>query len=495
MPVETALDTLYQQLQTLIAYFQRPVVQWQVGGLLAAILLAFITARLANHLLQRVSPMPAPTSDEKPSRRLRALRYAMFPALAVVFIQLVQMLLTQQIGTIGLIANAQLVFWLYLGYLMVISLLYIAFGEEYVRPYHRRLLLPLFVLVIAFSILGSIFDLRALGSIELVTLFRTPITVNRLAFFSVVLYLSLSLSGFTQDILRDIALPRFEVDKGTSNAILTITRYVVLSLGFVFSLGALGLDLSTLAIIGGGLSIGIGFGLQQIVANFISGILLLFEQSLRPGDMVEVGGELARVENLSIRSTVVRTMENVDVVIPNETLLTTSVKNYSTTSPIVRCDISVGVSYNSDPTQVRGILKETVNKHGNVLSNPEPKILFQEFGDSSLNFWILFWVNDVTQRFIIASDLRMMIWKAFEKHEIEIPFPQRDLHFRGELPLAGQVAMSAPESSDKQDEDDDEPATEAEDTDDTDASDASDDAKENENHSKEAASQPEDEQS
>lgn len=193
-------------------------------------------------------------------------------------------------------------------------------------------------------------------------------------------------------------------------------------------LNTLGLDLSTFALIGGGLSVGIGFGLQQIVANFISGILLLFEQSLRPGDVIEINDQLGTVEKLSVRATVVRTNDNIEMIIPNEQFLTNSVTTYTKTSRLVRISVQLGVGYDSDPHLVRRVLLETAVLHELVEQNPAPAVFLTAFGDSSLNFRLAVWTRQPRQIPRIRSDLFFLIWDAFQQHNITIPFPQRDLN-------------------------------------------------------------------
>ncbi|MCB0187047.1 MAG: mechanosensitive ion channel, partial [Caldilineaceae bacterium] len=183
-------------------------------------------------------------------------------------------------------------------------------------------------------------------------------------------------------------------------------------------------------LIGGGLSVGIGFGLQELVANFISGILLLFERTVRPGDMIEVSGQKGVVDKLRMRSTVIRTFDNTEIFVPNKNLLTSSFTAYTQTDRVVRRLLTVGVSYDSDPSQVRTILQDVANRHGLVLKKPEPLVFFLGFGASSLDFQLAVWVDDPLNAMRVASDLYFMIWNEFEKYEIEIPFPQQDLHLR-----------------------------------------------------------------
>jgi small-conductance mechanosensitive channel len=216
----------------------------------------------------------------------------------------------------------------------------------------------------------------------------------------------------------------------------------------LLALSTLGFDLSALTIIGGGLSVGIGFGLQELVANFISGILLMFEQSLRVGDVVEVSGQRGVVHDLRMRSTVLRTVDNNEILVPNKTLLTSIVTVLTLTEREVRRVVPVGVSYQSNPTQVRDALLKVAESHGVVLKDPAPAVFFTGFGDSSLDFELVVWAADSARGFTIASDLRYMIFSEFAKQGIEIPFPQRDLHVHSADPTVSALPQAARRAAD-----------------------------------------------
>jgi small-conductance mechanosensitive channel len=217
-------------------------------------------------------------------------------------------------------------------------------------------------------------------------------------------------------------------------AVLTIGRYVIILIGVLIVLGALDFDLASLAVVGEGLGVGIGFGLQKTVSNFTSGIVPLFEQSLRSGDLVEVDGILGKVDRSHVRATVVRTLDNVELTIPNETLFTSTVTNYTQSSKITRVMIIIGVSYDTDPEEVMEALLQAAQAHELVMEDPEPVVHFLEYADSSLNFRLAIWLDDPDYRLQVPSELHLAIWKEFEKRDIEIPFPQHDLHIRTGLP-------------------------------------------------------------
>ncbi len=413
---DIALDTVLQQYDIFLGFLQRPAVLLQIAMFTLTLLVAYGVESLILSQLQRINREP-----------LAIVSTGLFPVIAIGIHYGATEILTSLGYPVGLMFATLNILWIVFGYLLFITISYYIFSEERVRPFHRQILLPIVVLFVLSQIFGNIFDLDQLGDIRLITLGEFDLTLTRILGFSFSVYFVFASSSVIQQVLASVVVPRLTVDVGTSNVILTISRYTIVFIGFLISFALLGLDLSSLALIGGGLSIGIGFGLQQIISNFLSGILLLFEQSLRPGDVVDVDGQLGIVKQLSIRSTTIRTMSNVDVVIPNERFLTDSVKNYTRTR-VLRGMINVGVSYSSNPTEVRKLLREVVSNHGKVLKDPEPRVFFVDFGASSLDFRVLFWVEHFDDWYPTETDLRMMIWRAFEKHNIEIPFPQRDLH-------------------------------------------------------------------
>jgi small-conductance mechanosensitive channel len=279
-------------------------------------------------------------------------------------------------------------------------------------------------------LLDNFVDLRLLGEIVVFQFFETSVTIVTLLVASIVFYIFITVAWILQNVLYH-TLPRSTAaDPGVVYSVSTISRYTIIALGIIFSLQSLGLDLSTLTVIGGGLSIGIGIGLQRIVANFISGIILLFEQSLRPGDVIDINGEIGTVEQLNIRATVVRTRNNVEVIVPNEIFVTTQVKTYTKSTRETRILLPIGVSYNEDPKEVRRVVLETAVRHGLILKEPEPALLFRGFGDSSLNFDLAVWIDQPQHTMRVRSDLYYMIFETLKSHGIVIPFPQRDLHLK-----------------------------------------------------------------
>jgi small-conductance mechanosensitive channel len=193
---------------------------------------------------------------------------------------------------------------------------------------------------------------------------------------------------------------------------------------------AAGFELGNVTLLAGALGVGIGFGLQNVVNNFISGLILLFERPVQVGDTIQVGEVLGEVRRIGIRSSTVRTWQGAEVIVPNGTLISEQVVNWTLSDRERRIDVQVGVAYGTDPERVLALLLEVAAKHGEVLAHPAPAALFLGFGDSSLNFELRAWTQNSADWMRIRSDLNVAIHAALAAAAIEIPFPQRDLHLR-----------------------------------------------------------------
>jgi len=210
--------------------------------------------------------------------------------------------------------------------------------------------------------------------------------------------------------------------------------YCLLVLGVYISLQIVGLDLGSLAFIAGAIGVGIGFGLQNIINNFVSGIIILAERPISLGDRIEVGGVAGQVEKISLRSTTVITNDNIAMIVPNGEFISSTVTNWSHRDDKTRFRIPVGVHYNSDVHLVEKALLEAASECEDVLKNPGPAVRFLEFGDSSLNFELRVWsVTIYKHPNLVRSKVNFLIWDKFKKYDIEIPYPQQDLYIK-ELP-------------------------------------------------------------
>lgn len=241
-------------------------------------------------------------------------------------------------------------------------------------------------------------------------------------------------------------------DAGARYAMGTIAQYLLVMIGLAIIIQTVGVDLSALGVVIGALGVGIGFGLQGITNNFVSGIILLVERPVKVGDRIEVGQLMGDVVVIAIRATTVITNDNIAVIVPNSELVNGRVVNWSLTDRNVRVRIPIGVSYGSDPVQVRDLLMAVCDGHPGILPEPAPQALFSGFGDSSLDFELRVWTDEFSTRpSVLTSEVNFLIFAAFAKAGIEIPFPQRDLHlksgFERVLPPASE---SGSESESKQ---------------------------------------------
>ncbi|MEM6844192.1 MAG: mechanosensitive ion channel domain-containing protein [Bacteroidota bacterium] len=272
---------------------------------------------------------------------------------------------------------------------------------------------------------------------DLFTLGERPFHLIDIIIYLASLVFLVILSGRFRNILSEKILARYNLDIGVRQSIGTIVRYLVLVLGLSIIVQSAGIDLSSLTVLAGALGVGLGFGLQNIANNFISGLIILFERPIKVGDRIEVGGVNGYVVNISARATTVITNDNISIIVPNSEFISSQVINWSHNDRRVRFRFPVGVSYSEDPEQVKRLLMDVMNEHPGVLKNPPPDVWFTEFGDSSLNFNMMIWTSMYVQRpDALRSQLYYLVFKKFKDHGIEIPFPQRDLHIRsGELPV------------------------------------------------------------
>jgi small-conductance mechanosensitive channel len=256
------------------------------------------------------------------------------------------------------------------------------------------------------------------------------------------LYGSLLISRAVQSILSEEVFPRRGLERGVQISMGHLIHYAILLVGFLLALATLGVNFTNITIIGGALGVGIGFGLQTIVNNFVSGLILLFERPVRIGDYIEIQGLWGEIKKIGLRATTVETFDRADIVIPNSDLVANQVTNWTRTNRLVRLTIPVGVAYGSDVPLVMKILLECAHENPSVMSSPEPQVLFRGFGDSSLDFELRVFLSDIDYRLIAQSEILQEIDREFRLNDVEIPFPQRDLHLRSIEPPVTEAISS-----------------------------------------------------
>jgi len=255
------------------------------------------------------------------------------------------------------------------------------------------------------------------------------VSLGGVALFGVLVFLSFWVAKTVRGVLAEDVLPRMTLPRGVANSASTISYYLLLLLGLMVALAAAGFEVSQITLVLGALSVGIGFGLQTVVNNFVSGLILMFERPIQPGDTVELSGTVGTVRDIGMRATTFTTFEGADVVVPNGMLLSDKLINWTLSSNMRRIDVPVGVAYGSDPAQVCALLAEVVQATDGVARNPPPSVLFTGFGDSALQFSVRAWTGYDSSAFV-RSALGLAMHAALTRAGIEIPYPQQDMHLR-----------------------------------------------------------------
>jgi small-conductance mechanosensitive channel len=274
----------------------------------------------------------------------------------------------------------------------------------------------------------------------LLRLGETQLTLWLLLYLTVLVALLFYVTGKLKTWVADRLLARTQLEAGVRQATGSILRYLVIVIGFLIILQTAGIDLTTLNIIAGAVGIGVGFGLQNIVSNFISGLIILFERPIKLGDRIEVGAVEGDVVAISARSTTVVTNDNIAIIVPNSKFISENVVNWSYTDRKVRFRIPVSVAYGSDFRLVEKLLLEVARENPDVLDEPEPGVRFLKFGDNGLEVELRAWTTKLLhRRGRLVSALNQAIYEKFEMRGIECPFPQRDIHLH--LPRASEELL------------------------------------------------------
>jgi small-conductance mechanosensitive channel len=265
------------------------------------------------------------------------------------------------------------------------------------------------------------------------------------AFFLTVLGAYL-LSAFIRFVLEEDVYPRTRIATGQSYAVSSLLNYTILAVGFFLALAVLGMDLTKMTVLAGAFGVGIGFGLQSVVNNFVSGLILLFERPIHVGDTVQVGSLQGRVRRIGIRASVVRTAQGAEIIVPNAQLITEQVTNWTLSDQLRRLDLPVGVNYGAAPKKVIELLETVARAHPKVLQDPAPRGLFMSYGDSSINFELRAWTEQ-TNTVQVHSDLTVAIYDAVYAAGISFPFPQRDVRVLSDHD--GESTMTPVRAADK----------------------------------------------
>ncbi len=429
---------LSEQLRLMLIMLEREAVQRQIGILLLILLVAWLAPKLVDVVLKRLvrqslpggedeaSPPPPPTLRTQVIRWLRAVDFMLFPVFFLLLAQRAIYRFAEGGWPYGLIEAILPIFWLLLGYRFVVGLMLAAlpeaksqrFGSDVVRP-----IVWILILLIARSIL---FSTLGIGEIALLTFAEMTINLGDLLNAVIALLLAL-LAGWAARSIVVRLMTRGRVEGDVANTVGNVTRYGVISLGGLIALGILGVDLGALAWIGGGLSVGLGFGLQELFGNFVSGIVLVFERIVRPGDIIDVQGLRGAVTKVAMRATVLKTADNSEIFVPNKELMTKPVVAMTYSDRTTRVVLNVGVDYRSDLPLVERVLLETVQRHPLIMADPAPGVLITAIEPYSISFLAFGYVGEFGDSFRVRGELYQMVRDAFALHKIAIPYPRQDI--------------------------------------------------------------------
>ena len=272
------------------------------------------------------------------------------------------------------------------------------------------------------------------------------ISVENVLAFILTVVVAYLLSTFIRFVLQEDLYQRIGVERGLSYAISKLLHYTILGLGFVLGVAALGVNFTQVSILVGAFGVGIGFGLQSVVNNFVSGLILLFERPIHVGDTIQVGDLLAEVRRIGIRASTVRTRQGADIIVPNAQLITERVTNWTLSDRLRRIDLPVGLNYGADPRKAIQLLEEVARRQPNVLQQPAPRCLLIGYGDSSMNFQLRAWTDQFDDWQYISSDLASAVYDAVIEAGFQFPFPQREVRLIRDAD-AGSISKKKPDIS------------------------------------------------
>ncbi len=435
-------DRLGEQVTLLAIMLQRPSVQRQLLIILGVLVLTWVASRMLHRTLKlaaepyhpdRSEPEDAASASPAPAslrrrlvRGLQAVDFIFFPVLLLLLTYRAVYWLDLNGWPGGLIEALKPIFWLLLVYRLLVRVVLAALPKDQSERFASELLRPVVWILILLIIRSILFSTLGLGEISLLRLGDWTITLGNLLDAAIVLLLALILGGAVRKVMINV-LVAGEVEADVANTVSNVVRYGVVGLGALVGMGILGVELGALAWIGGALAVGIGFGLQELIANFVSGIVLVFERIVRPGDVIEVDGTRGAVTKVYMRATVLQTPDNTEIVVPNKDLMTKSVLALTYSDRIMRARLDVSVAYDSDLSLVERVLLETIRSHPLIIEEPAPAVLVTAMDPHSVQLMAFGYVAEFNNWFRARSELYQMVRDAFVAHGIVVPYPRQDV--------------------------------------------------------------------
>lgn len=451
-------DRLGEQLTLLLIMLQRAAVQRQLLVMAAILLLAWAGAKLYDRMLEwlevSTQPSPAEPRDQtegeaqevepgeqplppapKPGAtdlRRRLLRlgqiadFLVFPALLLLLSYRAVTWLEMSGWPGGLIAALTPFFWLLLAYRLLVRLVLAALPQERSKRFAAELLRPIVWILILLIARNILFSTLGLGDIGLLRLAEWTLTVGGLLDALIVVLLAFIFGGAVRKVLINV-LVRGEVEPDVADTVSGVARYAVIGFGGLIALGFLGIDISALAWISGALVVGLSFGLQELIANFVSGIVLISERIVRPGDVIEVNGTQGIVSKVFMRATVLQTYDKTDFVIPNKELMTKPVLALTYSDRMMRVLLNIRVAYDSDLALVEQVLLDVIRRHPLILPDPPPVVRATALEPDSIQLMAWGFVAEFSNWFRVRSELFEQVRDALTAHGIVMPYPRQDV--------------------------------------------------------------------
>ena len=451
MPVDFSIffQRLSEQMRLMLIMLERVAVQRQIAAILLILLVAWLAPKLIDLVLRRLEHRPGSASTpDTPApatlrariiRWLRAVDFMLFPAIFLLLAQRAIFRFAENGWPYGLIDALAPIFWLLLGYRFIAGIVLASLPEAQSQQFASEVVQPLLWILILLIARSILFSTLGIGEITLLTFSNVTINLGDLLNATIAVFVAL-LAGWVARNAMNNLMVRNHAELDVANTVSNVTRYAVVSLGLLIALGILGVDLGALAWIGGGLSVGLGFGLQELFGNFVSGIVLVFERIVRPGDIIEVQGLRGAVTRVAMRATVLKTADNSEIFVPNKELMTKPVQAMTYSDRTARVALNIGVAYDSDLALAEKVLLDTVQRHPLIMAEPAPGVLITSLDPYSINFLTFGYVRDFSDSFRVKSELHRMVRDAFALHKIVIPTPRQEVTVvMPEEPSAGKT--------------------------------------------------------
>lgn len=420
-------------LKTMVI-LQRPAVQRQLLAIIFSLVVMFLISQWLWNKFKQQFPDISQFEEKNKERYYQQcgttlFYYLLFPILSLITINIGKIIFLQQGHFAGYLSDTIDILWIYIFYRIFLTSLYALLDHKIVKSYHHRFFAPLFFTLIILHILNILTDFDTIFRVSFFQLFDQSVTLGDIVVTVGGLYFWITGCSLLERILIYLFPKDIRTDQRAIQSISLLLRYFLIGIGITLIFGYVGMSPTALAAITGGLSVGIGFGLKEVISNFVSGIFLIFEGALKPNDVISINNEMSQVKKFGIRATTVQVVgDNSEKIIPNQKFFTEEVTTFTGSDPLVYRSVVVGANYNCDPQQVIKVLLEVADNNLNILTYPRPVAFALEFADSSINFELKFWLDNplITKR--VTSSLICDIWRSFKKNNIEIPYPQRDLH-------------------------------------------------------------------